>query len=63
MAGWDGPAPSAVQADRLALLRRYHIRWVLALRGGWRWADRYADIVVAGPHGARLLRLSAAPGP
>jgi hypothetical protein len=62
MAGWDGPAPAEVQADRLSLLRRYHVRWVLALRGGWRWADRYADTVVTGPHGARLLKLSAAPG-
>ncbi|HEV7898218.1 MAG TPA: hypothetical protein VGP31_10280 [Planosporangium sp.] len=62
MAGWDGPAPVAVHADRLGLLRRYHVRWVLALRGGWRWADRYADTVVVGPLGARLLRLSATPG-
>jgi alpha-1,6-mannosyltransferase len=62
MAGWDGPAPTEVQADRLGLLRRYHVRWVLALHGGWRWAERYADTVVAGPRGARLLKLSAAPG-
>jgi hypothetical protein len=61
MAGWDAPAPAAVQADRLGVLRRYHVRWVLALRGGWRWADGYADTVVAGPHGARLLRLRPAP--
>jgi hypothetical protein len=62
MAGWDRPASTAVLAERLRLLRRYHVRWVLALRGGWRWADRYADTVIAGPHGARLLKLSAAPG-
>jgi hypothetical protein len=62
MAGWDGPASTAAHAERLGLLRRYRVRWVLALHGGWRWVDRYADAVVAGPRGARLLRLPAAAG-
>ncbi|GII23669.1 hypothetical protein Pme01_32660 [Planosporangium mesophilum] len=58
MAGWGGPVPARALSDRLGLLRHYRVRWVLALHGGWRWADRYADTVVDGPGRARLLRLS-----
>jgi alpha-1,6-mannosyltransferase len=48
-------------ATQLALLTRYHARWVLEVPGSWTISAGQTPVAV-GPQGQRLYRVPGAPG-